>query len=226
MKRSILITLICILAVSTAIVIICYQRSHAEEPAAAQPAEQVEIIESAEPTEPAVIDAPTEAEEPAEPTAPAQKPAAQKQQPAEPEELVFTTEYIDLGLPSHTRWRGINEDCGLISYEDAVAIYKSKLPNKDQLIELRDRCEWTITEQGYKVTGPNGNYIILPAEGYRNCSGQLSGIGVVGSYWSSTKQDAESAWRIGFEPGKIKNTTKISVTNHLHCYGRSIRLVK
>lgn len=70
------------------------------------------------------------------------------------------------------------------------------------------------------------NYIILPAEGYRNCSGQLSGIGVVGSYWSSTKQDAESAWRIGFEPGKIRHTTKISVTNHLQCYGRSIRLVK
>lgn len=70
------------------------------------------------------------------------------------------------------------------------------------------------------------NYIILPAEGYRNCSGQLSGIGVVGSYWSSTKQDAESAWRIGFEPGKIRHITKISVTNHLQCYGRSIRLVK
>lgn len=224
MKRSILITLICILAVSTAIVIICYQRSHAEEPTAAQPEKQVDA--STEPAEPTVIDEPAEPAETIEPAQPAQKHAAQTQQPAEPEELVFTTEYIDLGLPSHTRWRGINEDCGLITYEDAVEIYKNKLPNKDQIIELRDRCEWTITEQGYKVTGPNGNYIILPAEGYRNCSGQLSGIGVVGSYWSSTKQDAESAWRIGFEPGKIRHTTKISVTNHLQCYGRSIRLVK
>lgn len=224
MKRSILITLICILAVSTAIVIICYQRSHAEEHTAAQPEKQVDA--STEPAEATVIDEPAEPAETIEPAQPAQKPAAQTQQPAEPEELVFTTEYIDLGLPSHTRWRGINEDCGLITYEDAVEIYKNKLPNKDQIIELRDRCEWTITEQGYKVTGPNGNYIILPAEGYRNCSGQLSGIGVVGSYWSSTKQDAESAWRIGFEPGKIRHTTKISVTNHLHCYGRSIRLVK
>lgn len=224
MKRSILITLICILAVSTAIVIICYQRSHAEEPTAAQPKEQVDA--STEPAEPTVIDEPAEPAETIEPAQPAQKPAAQTQQPAEPEELVFTTEYIDLGLPSHTRWRGINEDCGLITYEDAVEIYKNKLPNKNQLIELRDHCEWTITEHGYKVTGPNGNYIILPAEGYRNCSGQLSGIGVVGSYWSSTKQDAESAWRIGFEPGKIRHTTKISVTNHLQCYGRSIRLVK
>ena len=224
MKRSILITLICILAVSTAIVIICYQRSHAEEPTAAQPEKQVDA--STEPAEATVIDEPAEPAETIEPAQPAQKPAAQTQQPAEPEELVFTTEYIDLGLPSHTRWRGINEDCGLITYEDAVEIYKNKLPNKDQIIELRDRCEWTITEQGYKVTGPNGNYIILPAEGYRNCSGQLSGIGVVGSYWSSTKQDAESAWRIGFEPGKIRHTTKISVTNHLQCYGRSIRLMK
>ena len=38
---------------------------------------------------------------------------------------------------------------------------------------------------GYKVTGPNGNSIFLPAAGYRNDT-SLSGAGSNGHYWSAT----------------------------------------
>ena len=220
MKRSILITLICILAVSTAIVIICYQRSHAEEPTAAQPKEQVDA--STEPAEPTVIDEPSEIAEPAKPAAePAKQPAAQTQQPAPAEEPVFTSDYIDLGLPSHTRWRGITEDCGLITYEDAVALYKNKLPNKNQLIELRDHCEWTITEQGYKVTGPNGNYIILPCAGLReNSRGDESAYAQTPCYWtrSLNTEDSQCAW--AFEVGDVESY------NVYRSFGMSVRPVR
>ena len=44
-------------------------------------------------------------------------------------------------------------------------------PSKAQLQELVDNCEWTWTEvdskKGYKVTGPNGNSIFLPASGIK-----------------------------------------------------------
>ncbi len=46
-----------------------------------------------------------------------------------------------------------------------------RLPTKAELKELKARCTWTWTTQGghkgYKVKGPNGNTIFLPAAGVR-----------------------------------------------------------
>lgn len=41
------------------------------------------------------------------------------------------------------------------------------MPTTEQFKELIDNCEWEFTGAGYKVTGPNGNSIFLPAAGYR-----------------------------------------------------------
>ena len=64
-----------------------------------------------------------------------------------------------------------------------------RMPTYDELNELRKRCTWTWTTQngvkGYKVEGPNGNSIFLPAAGYRDGS-SLSRAGSLGYYWSST----------------------------------------
>lgn len=50
-------------------------------------------------------------------------------------------------------------------------------------------CTWTWTTQGnvksYKVTGPNGNSIFLPAAGLRYY-GDLYDVGSFGGYWSSS----------------------------------------
>ena len=67
-----------------------------------------------------------------------------------------------------------------------------RMPTYDELNELRKRCTWTWTTQngvnGYKVKGPNGNSIFLPAAGFRSWS-SLDNAGSDGYYWSSAPYD-------------------------------------
>mgnify|MGYP003295025094 CR=1 FL=1 len=64
-----------------------------------------------------------------------------------------------------------------------------RMPTDDELIELRKQCKWRWTthngENGYKVTGPNGNSIFLPAAGYMY-GNALCYAGLYGHYWSSS----------------------------------------
>ena len=64
-----------------------------------------------------------------------------------------------------------------------------RMPTKAEQDELRNNCTWDWTTQngvnGYKVTGPNGNSIFLPAAGCTN-AGTLIGAGSYGYYWSSS----------------------------------------
>ena len=67
---------------------------------------------------------------------------------------------------------------------------KWRMPTIDEFDELRNNCTWKWTTQngvnGYKVTSnSNGNYIFLPAAGYRDL-GSLYGAGDYGYYWSSS----------------------------------------
>ena len=47
-----------------------------------------------------------------------------------------------------------------------------RMPTNAELTALKDRCTWTWTSlnnvNGFKVTGPSGNSIFLPAAGYKN----------------------------------------------------------
>ena len=64
-----------------------------------------------------------------------------------------------------------------------------RMPTKAEQDELRNNCTWDWTTQngvkGYKVTGPNGNSIFLPAAGYM-LEGALNHARSVGYYWSSS----------------------------------------
>lgn len=64
-----------------------------------------------------------------------------------------------------------------------------RIPTLDEQKELLNKCTWTRTTQngvnGYRVTGPNGNSIFLPAAGYRDGTG-LDLSGMYGDYWSSS----------------------------------------
>ena len=64
-----------------------------------------------------------------------------------------------------------------------------RMPTYDEMDELKTKCTWTWTTQngvnGYKVTGPNGNSIFLPAAGCMGNSG-LGSAGSGGYYWSSS----------------------------------------
>ena len=73
-----------------------------------------------------------------------------------------------------------------------------RIPTNDQLIELKNICLWKKVTlngtNGYKVIGPNGNYIFLPAAGY--CTDEYSDYGNLHKgdwnylcYWSSSRDE-------------------------------------
>ena len=81
-----------------------------------------------------------------------------------------------------------------------------RMPTKDELNELVGYCTWVWTTQngtyGWKVTGPNGNSIFLPAAGYRLDS-DLDYAGSYGYYWSSSLNEGNPycAWYLYFNSG-------------------------
>ena len=83
-----------------------------------------------------------------------------------------------------------------------------RMPTKAEQDELRERCRWTWTTKngvrGYKVVGPNGNSIFLPAVGYRYEEG-LDYAGSYGYYWSSTLDEGspDHAYGINFDSSDV-----------------------
>ena len=129
---------------------------------------------------------------------------------------------VDLGLPSGTLWKNANEggDNARYTYNEAVSRFGNKLPTEQQLEELINKCTWTWTGNGYKVTGPNGNSIYLPAAGYRNCDGDVHNVGTEGIYWSSTPYDS------GYARGLAFGSSAAGMCCRDRCSGRSVRLVQ
>ena len=130
-----------------------------------------------------------------------------------------STGYTDLGLPSGTKWNNFNAT-GFYTYDEAVSKFGNRLPTKEQWEELKAECQWSWNGSGYKITGPNGNSIVLPASGYRYCDGSVDSVGSIGNYWSSTPGDSDDAWYLGFNSGGVY------VLNDVRCYGQSVRLVQ
>ena len=90
-----------------------------------------------------------------------------------------------------------------------------RLPTKAEMQELLDECTWTWTtqggKQGYKVTGPSGRSIFLPAASF--CSGPLLLFaGLAGFYWASTpdEDDADNASDLYFDDSDryVSRTTR------------------
>jgi hypothetical protein len=127
--------------------------------------------------------------------------------------------YTDLGLPSGTIWKNFNAT-GFYTYDEAVSLFGNRLPTKEQWEELKAECQWSWNGSGYKVTGPNGNSIVLPASGFRNCDGIVRGVGSYGHYWSSTPKDSDFAWDLNF------NSDGVYVCSYRRCLGQSVRLVQ
>ncbi len=64
-----------------------------------------------------------------------------------------------------------------------------RIPTKQEQDELREKCKWEWTNMngvnGYRVTGPSGKFIFLPAAGLYDGIG-VSLAGSHGYYWSSS----------------------------------------
>ena len=116
-------------------------------------------------------------------------------------ELKPKQEYNEQTYEHYRSFLGINrkmvflgEISGNTQYDTARVKWggKWRIPTIEELQELCDKCTWTWMSQngveGYKVTGPNGNSIFLPAAGHRYGS-SLDYAGSGGDYWSSTPVD-------------------------------------
>ena len=98
-----------------------------------------------------------------------------------------------------------------------------RLPTQEELKELKNRCTWEWTTQngkkGYKVTGPNGNSIFLPAAGYRN-GASLRNAGSSGYYWSSSPYSNGLAYYLYF------SSSSLNVYGSLRYHGCTVRPVR
>ncbi|MBQ8222995.1 MAG: hypothetical protein IJZ87_06605 [Bacteroidales bacterium] len=141
-------------------------------------------------------------------------------------------DWVDLGLPSGLKWATCNYGASSLSEYGSYLTHNDDMTNSDafdavkqwggtwrlptvaEFQELIINCLWTWTSidgnNGYKVTGPNGNSIFLPAAGYRyydSYYGLLStpDTGDHGSYWSSTRYMGSSygAGSLYFDSGSL-----------------------
>ena len=98
-----------------------------------------------------------------------------------------------------------------------------RMPTESELEELKNKCTWKWTTQngvkGYKITGPNGNSIFLPAAGCRYGS-SLYYAGE-GYYWSSLPNESNSdyAFSLDFDSSNQR------VSWDSRYYGQSVRPV-
>ena len=78
-----------------------------------------------------------------------------------------------------------------------------RMPTKADFLELIAKCTWEWTTQGghkgYKVTGPNGNSIFLPAAGHRDGT-ETDDAESYGRYWCVTldEYDSRVAYNLNF----------------------------
>lgn len=70
-----------------------------------------------------------------------------------------------------------------------------RMPTMEEMRELYKECTWALSSlngiKGQKVTGPNGNYIFLPAAGF-HWGATFGGATTNGSYWSSSLSTGSS----------------------------------
>ena len=81
-----------------------------------------------------------------------------------------------------------------------------RMPTNEEYLELLENCklEWVMVDNivGYRVTGPNGNYIFLPASGYRMNNAFYS-RNIRGYYWTSTSTGNEEGIKLGFGNNRV-----------------------
>lgn len=146
------------------------------------------------------------------------KERAQSQPEQEESEDATVNECVDLGLLSGTLWKSFNED-RYYTFDEANETFGSQLPTYKQWKELKDECKWEWNVAGYDVTGPNGNKIFLPAEGF-SIGSRVWNVAGRGYYWSGASLNEALAYYLYF------NNCDISVDSGFRDRGRSVRLVK
>ena len=84
-----------------------------------------------------------------------------------------------------------------------------RMPLTGEIVELLDKCtwEWTLLNgvNGYKVTGPNGGSLFLPAAGRKENASTFN-AGLHGYYWFSSLSPFEPVYsgELGFDSNEIE----------------------
>jgi hypothetical protein len=138
-----------------------------------------------------------------------------------------TYKWCDGTSTNMTKYNATDGKTILEPTDDAAQVHRGgkwRMPTKAECQELIDSCtwEWTTSNNinGYRVTGPNGNSIFLPAGGVRIGNASYA-IGEFGYYWSSSLMidSISEAHSIVFTP-----TSKSCDSDFLY-RGRKIRPV-
>ena len=110
------------------------------------------------------------------------------------------------GWCSGDEYQNIGSNISGTSYDVAHVKWGGgwRMPTRDEIKELCEKCSWEWTTvngiRGYKVTGPNGNSIFLPAAGER--LGTEVGLrGSYGYYWSGSLYEDYRAYCLLFYSG-------------------------
>lgn len=98
-----------------------------------------------------------------------------------------------------------------------------RMPTKEELNELFTQCTWTWTTQnkvnGYKVIGPNGNSIFLPAAGsFHNNAPTIVNVNIFCCYWSSSLHSDDKMYAYDLNPEDFNKKD-----NSYRCNGQSVR---
>ena len=134
-------------------------------------------------------------------------------------------EFIDLGLKSGRRW-ATRPAPGHYQYDEAVEVFGDYLPRASAMVELREDCDWKWDdeEKGYNVTGPNGNTIFIPANGWQDFDvdteklipGALNNVGSGGNWWTFAPNSQTYARNLYFNSGSVN---PLSINNRANGYG-------
>lgn len=135
--------------------------------------------------------------------------------------------YIDLGLPSGTKWACCNvgasspEEYGSYLTFDEAQGYNP--PSLDQIKEFLSNTTSVWTAQngvnGRKFTGSSGGSVFLPAAGHRDYSdGKFFYVGRGGQFWSSTPRGEDTGYVLCF--------SNVGWYDDLRRYGHSVRPVR
>ncbi len=114
--------------------------------------------------------------------------------------------------------------------DDAAYVNMGKewrMPTYDEQSELDFKCTWIWIMQngkyGYKVIGPNGNSIFLPAAGYCSGSSFYNSAGSDGNYRSASLMESPNyyAWYLSFN----SSYPHLHTLNLYRNYGLAVRAV-
>ena len=140
------------------------------------------------------------------------------------------TKYVPESYAGTLGYKGFFDNITELDLEDDAAYVNWgsgwRMPTDQQIDELRSECEWTWASlygvNGYKVTGPNGKFIFLPAAGCRDDS-LLLNAGSDGLYWSNSLRtdymEFASAYDLYF------NSSHVNWYYNNRHYGQSVRPV-